>query len=59
MLFIGLDRQTSISFFNELDKNMGTMLVAIILIMNSNRTILWKEYISSYKALSWLPRYLH
>jgi hypothetical protein len=56
MLFVGLDPQTSVSFFNELDTEMGTMLVAIILIMASKRIILWKEYMSRDKPRSWLPR---
>jgi hypothetical protein len=40
MLFVGLDLHTSISFFNELDGEMGTMLIFVILIMDSKRIIL-------------------
>jgi hypothetical protein len=56
MLFVGLDPRTFVSFFNDLDIEMGTMLVAIILIMASKRIILQKEYMSRDKPRSWLPR---
>jgi hypothetical protein len=58
MLLVGLDPQTTVSFFNDLDTEMGTMLVDSILIMASKRIILWKEYMSRDKHRSWLPRYL-
>ena len=59
MLVVGLAFQTFVSFFNEIDTEMGTMLVAIILIMASKRIILWKEYMSRDKPQSWLPIYIH
>jgi hypothetical protein len=47
-----------VSFFNELETRKN-MLIDLYLIMDSRRTMLWKEYMSRYKPQSWLQRHLH
>jgi hypothetical protein len=51
--------KTFVSFFNELSIEKKKYAQNLSLIMDSKRTMLWKEYMSRDKRQPWIPRDLH